>query len=641
MVNLIRAAAALCCSMGIFKESLNCAHTEEAPKLVRFEIEVAKGQINPTGAGFREAILTNGSMPGPQLVVNQGDTVEFLVHNYLDEETAVHFHGITQKKTPWADGVPGVSQPLIKPGASYLYKWVADEAGVYFYHSHNRGQIMDGLYGAIIVHAPQSADRPFHYVSYEPSDWIPMRKAEKKVVPMMVSDWSQMTFKQFYETEQQANIDFTCVDAILINGAGSQYCLDRASLDTFTNPLVVPVLKAAGYDGITAKGCVPPVQLFQGNYTLHLDNLPETAYDKCVGGVGGKGNFTVDVHSGEKWAALTFINPGGLYPLRVSIDNHPLHVYAVDSQYTYPQVVDQITVNNGNRISVFVKLDQEVGSYTIRVANDLLGQVLGGFGQLVYNGVREPVEDAKAMIDYAGRPLDPAIRRFDQAVARPYPPKPPATKADRTRKFLIRKLPQPYGAYQWTLSGHEGYNHSSEALDPPMLFRRPNTIEESELVLKTQSGEWVDLIFEIEGPFAQGHPLHKHGNKAYIIGSGKGSFPWKDVAEAEKHLPPGTFNWIDPPLRDSFDTLEGVGYNTWLALRYKVDAPGAWLMHCHVQSHLTGGMGITILDGVDEWHNLNIPMDYKEWNGFPVPQFAKVDETQHFGRLQKFISDDR
>ncbi|TKX25782.1 multicopper oxidase-like protein 1 [Elsinoe australis] len=639
MVNLIRAAAALCCSIGFFKRSINCPQTEEANKVVRFEIQVSKGQVNPTGAGFRTAILTNGTMPGPTLRVNQGDTVEFLVHNYLDEETAVHFHGITQKKTPWADGTPGTSQPLIKQGASYLYRWEADEAGVYFYHSHNKGQIMDGLYGAIVIQAPQSSERPFHYVSYEPSDWIPMREAEKKVLPLMVSDWSQMTFKEFYDTEREANIDFTCVDAILINGAGSQYCLDRQSLDSFTNPLVVPVLKQAGYDGITDKGCVPPVQLFQGNYTLHLDNLPDTAYNKCIGGVGGKGNFTVDVHSGEKWAALTFINPGGLYPLRVTIDNHPLHIYAIDGQYTYPQTVDQVTVNNGNRISVFVKLDQPVGSYTIRVANDLLGQVLGGFGQLVYNGVKEPAPEPKPMMDYGGGSLSPLIRKFDQALARPYPPKPAGSKADRTRKFLIRKLGQPHGAYEWTLSGHKGFNHSQEKMDPPLLFQRPDLIEESELILKTKTGEWVDLIFEIEGPFAQAHPMHKHGNKAYIIGSGIGDFPWDTVEEAEKELPPGTFNWLDPPYRDSFDTLEGVGYNTWLALRYKVDQVGAWLLHCHVQSHLTGGMGITILDGVDEWPK--VPEDYLEWNGFPKPQFAKVDESHHFGRLQKFISDDR
>ena len=90
------------------------------------------------------------------------------------------------------------------------------------------------------------------------------------------------------------------------------------------------VLKATGEEGITNKGCVPPLQLFQGNFTLHLDILPPEAYKKCTPGVGGGGNFTVHVHSGAKWAALTFINPRGLYPLKVTIDNHLLYVYAID-----------------------------------------------------------------------------------------------------------------------------------------------------------------------------------------------------------------------------------------------------------------------------------------------------------------------
>lgn len=188
---------------------------------VHFEIHITPGQVNPTGAGFREAILVNGSFTGPTLRIETGDHVAFLVRNYLREDTAIHFHGISQSASPWADGTPGVSQRPIKPGSSFLYKWQADEPGVYFYHAHSRGQIMDGLYGAIVITPSRRAERPFHMISRDPADWASMRRAEAKLQTLMVSDWSQFSFHDFYSVEREANIDFTCMDAIVINGAAS------------------------------------------------------------------------------------------------------------------------------------------------------------------------------------------------------------------------------------------------------------------------------------------------------------------------------------------------------------------------------------------------------------------------------------
>lgn len=171
--------------------------------LVRFELEVTAADINPAGIGARKGILLNGSFPGPELRVNQGDDVEFIVHNRMRVDTAVHFHGIVQAKTPWSDGVPGVTQRAIRPGASFRYQWTADAAGVYFYHSHDRGQIMDGLYGAIVVTAPESADRPFRMIG---NDTVAMLKAEQSIQPLLISDWTQFTFSDFYGVEETANV---------------------------------------------------------------------------------------------------------------------------------------------------------------------------------------------------------------------------------------------------------------------------------------------------------------------------------------------------------------------------------------------------------------------------------------------------
>lgn len=163
----------------------------------------------------------NGTFTGPTLRLERGDNVEFLVRNYLREDTSIHFHGISQGVSPWADGTPGISQRPIRPGASYLYRWQADESGVFFYHAHSRGQLMDGMYGVIIISPAGDEPNPFHMLSRDSKDWSQMREAEKEMQTFMISDWSQYSFKQFMTVEKEANIDYTCMDAIIVNGAVS------------------------------------------------------------------------------------------------------------------------------------------------------------------------------------------------------------------------------------------------------------------------------------------------------------------------------------------------------------------------------------------------------------------------------------
>jgi len=45
-----------------------------------------------------------------------------------------------------------------------------------------------------------------------------------------------------------------------------------------------------------------------------------------------------------------------------------------------------------------------------------------------------------------------------------------------------------------------------------------------------------------------------------------------------------------------------------MALRYEVVNPGAFLFHCHIQTHMAGGMAVALLDGVDQWPQ--IPPEY-------------------------------
>ena len=64
-------------------------------------------------------LLMNGQFPGPVLSVEVGQTIEVtVVNNLANETTSVHWHGMFMQGTPWADGVPGVTQVRAAAGLS-------------------------------------------------------------------------------------------------------------------------------------------------------------------------------------------------------------------------------------------------------------------------------------------------------------------------------------------------------------------------------------------------------------------------------------------------------------------------------------------------------------------------------------------
>jgi FtsP/CotA-like multicopper oxidase with cupredoxin domain len=90
-------------------------------------------------------------VPGPEMRVRQGQPVRIVVRNELPEDTTVHWHGIRVPNV--MDGVPGLTQPPIKPGEQFIYEFRPPDAGTFWYHPHadSLRQIGRGLAGALIV----------------------------------------------------------------------------------------------------------------------------------------------------------------------------------------------------------------------------------------------------------------------------------------------------------------------------------------------------------------------------------------------------------------------------------------------------------------------------------------------------------
>jgi suppressor of ftsI len=102
------------------------------------------------------AYAYNGQIPGPLIDVTQGAAIVVQFRNATDLPSAVHWHGIRLDSA--SDGAVGISQRAVAPGDSFTYRVRFPDAGIYWYHSHEREDIQQplGLYGNVLVR-PASA----------------------------------------------------------------------------------------------------------------------------------------------------------------------------------------------------------------------------------------------------------------------------------------------------------------------------------------------------------------------------------------------------------------------------------------------------------------------------------------------------
>lgn len=122
------------------------------------------------GYPMTDVLAYDGTIPGPTLRIRQGEPIRIAVENRLDQDTTVHWHGIRLQNA--MDGVPGLTQPPIKPGDSFVYEFTPPDAGTFWYHPHANSleQLGRGLAGALIVEErePVAVDRD---ITWMLSDW--------------------------------------------------------------------------------------------------------------------------------------------------------------------------------------------------------------------------------------------------------------------------------------------------------------------------------------------------------------------------------------------------------------------------------------------------------------------------------------
>src|SRR5262245_58553595 len=126
--------------------------TPQPPKIVEFTLVAEEKEVVIDDAGTKlQAMTFNGSIPGPLMVVHEGDYVEVTLVN---PATSTMPHNVDFHSATGALGGGGLT--LVNPGEQVVLRWKATRPGVFIYHCAPGGPMtswhtVSGMSGAVMV----------------------------------------------------------------------------------------------------------------------------------------------------------------------------------------------------------------------------------------------------------------------------------------------------------------------------------------------------------------------------------------------------------------------------------------------------------------------------------------------------------
>ncbi|KAH8085465.1 laccase [Cristinia sonorae] len=248
--------------------------------VVDIRLDIVNRNITPDGFN-RATVLAGGTFPGPALKGNKGDHFSIAVGNKLKDpdmltDTTIHWHGIFQTNTNWADGPAFVTQCPIISGNTFNYNFHVEQAGTYWYHSHLSTQYCDGLRGPLVIYDPHDPHRHLYQVDDESTI-------------ITLADW-------YHTLARQMPPGPAVADTTLINGLG------RWSKGNKTDLAIISVKPNTRYRiRLVSISCDP-------NYMFSIDNHTMIIIE--VDGVNSKPH-TVDqiqIFAGQRYSFILEAN---------------------------------------------------------------------------------------------------------------------------------------------------------------------------------------------------------------------------------------------------------------------------------------------------------------------------------------------
>ena len=299
------------------------------------------------GNTYRPFIGVNGLIPGPTLIVNEGQNVIVNIKSLLlAEVTSIHWHGMHMHNTPWMDGALLISQCPINPGETFRYYFKAEPTGSFWYHSHKVTQRSDGLYGALIV---KESPKRFQRLEEVLGTTIIDNPGKYTI---SVQEWTRMTTLDEFNT---------------VKGELPFYLKKE-----------IGEIPLPPEEQMTI-GVSEPYVAWDASFTKGPDGLETGDLPFWSGLINGKGRHYAVPYNKTRLEVFTIkegnsyrfrlIGVQGLYSLKFSIDEHNLTVISTDGSLIEPISTQFIILHTGERYDFILTANcprSDVKDYWIR-----------------------------------------------------------------------------------------------------------------------------------------------------------------------------------------------------------------------------------------------------------------------------------
>lgn len=519
-----------------------------AQKIVRYDLYVKDTIVNFTGKAKR-AIAVNGQIPMPTLTFTEGDTAEIYVHNEMNEETSLHWHGLFLPNKE--DGVPNLTQMPIKPHTTHIYRFPIIQNGTHWYHSHSGLQEQIGMYGNFVM-LKKTNDPTFR----KGIDDLP-------TVPIVLSEWTNIKPENIHRMLHNAN-DYPALKKNAVQSYGEAIKVGhfKTKLKNEWKRMLAMDVSDVYYDKILMNG------------------KPSTDLTRIEG---------KQLKGGDK-VRLRISNGGASSYFWLTYAGGKITVVANDGNDVEPVEVDRLIIAVSETYDVVVTIPAENTAFEFLATtedrtNSASYYIGNGIKQLVspqprlkyFEGMKMMNDMMKMNGDLDDMGMNMSLNQMDMNVVM-YPEitgdaKPKQDDKDPNRynanaladivtlNYAMLKSPintalpkdAPVKELKFTLTGN--MNRYVWSLDNKVVS------EADKILIK--KGENIRIV--IYNNSMMRHPMHLHGHDFRLLNGQGDNAPLKNIVDI---MPMET------------DTLE-----------FNANVEGDWFFHCHILYHMMSGMG--------------------------------------------------
>ncbi|KAF8378725.1 hypothetical protein HHK36_030074 [Tetracentron sinense] len=509
---------------------------------------------NVTRLCHTKSIMTvNGQFPGPRIIAREGDRVVVKVVNHVQNNVTIHWHGIRQLQSGWADGPAYVTQCPIQTGQTYVYNFtIVGQRGTLFWHAHI-SWLRSTIYGPLVILPKRNIPYPF--------------AQPYKEVPIIFGEWwnadTEVVISQALQTGGGPNVS----DAYTLNG------------------LPGPLYNCSAKDSFKLK--VKPGK----TYLLRLINA--ALNDELFFSIA---NHTFTVVEADAVYVKPFhtdtlvITPGQTTNILLKAKPHfPNATFLMAAR---PYVTGLGTFDNSSTAGILEYEPPSVSTISIKKLP-------------LFKPTLPPLNDTSLATNFTKRFRSLANAQFPANVpqtvnkrffftvglgSNPCPQNqtcqgPNGTKFAASVNNISFALPTT-ALLQAHFFGQSNGVYTTDFPNNPLVpFNYTGTppnntmVSNGTKVVQLSFNTSVELVMQDTSILgAESHPLHLHGFNFFVVGQGFGNF--------DSNKDPANFNLFDPVERNTV----GVPSGGWVAIRFLADNPGVWFMHCHLEVHTSWGL---------------------------------------------------